>query len=141
MPLSIGFCARQLTQVKHTHTHTHTHERHPPTHSHTHTHSEMPLVLLKRKACAHCFRVRDVNFTFYFTFYFTVKFTSNKTGPVLFYFTSLLSSPPSPSPSPRPPVQHVQPDGKQIFLTTAGKLVCPHGECSGTICHWLREER
>ena len=35
----------------------------------------------------------------------------------------------------------VRPDGKQIFLTTAGKLVCPHGECSGTICHWLREER
>ena len=35
----------------------------------------------------------------------------------------------------------VLPDGKQIFITTAGKLVCPHGECSGTICHWLREER
>ena len=28
-------------------------------------------------------------------------------------------------------------DGKQIFLTTSGKLVCHHGECSGTICHWL----
>ena len=35
----------------------------------------------------------------------------------------------------------VQSDGKQVFLTTSGKLVCHHGECSGTICHWLREER
>ena len=33
------------------------------------------------------------------------------------------------------------PDGKQIFLTTAGKLVCPHGECSSTISFWTREER
>lgn len=35
----------------------------------------------------------------------------------------------------------VQPDGKHVFLTTEGKLVCPHGECSSTICYWLREER
>lgn len=34
-----------------------------------------------------------------------------------------------------------QPDGKQVFLTTCGKLVCPHGECSSTICYWLRMER
>ena len=36
---------------------------------------------------------------------------------------------------------NIQPDGKQVFLTTEGKLVCPHGECSSTICYWLREER
>ena len=35
----------------------------------------------------------------------------------------------------------VQPDGKQIFITAAGKLVCPHGECPSTICYWIREER
>ena len=35
----------------------------------------------------------------------------------------------------------VEPDGKQIFITTNGKLVCPHGECSSTISFWIREER
>lgn len=35
----------------------------------------------------------------------------------------------------------VQPDGKQVFLTTEGKFVCSHGECSSTICYWIREER
>ena len=35
----------------------------------------------------------------------------------------------------------VQPDGKRVFLTTAGKLVCEHGEISSTICHWLSQEK
>ena len=35
----------------------------------------------------------------------------------------------------------VQPDGKQVYLTVDDKLVCPHGECSSTICYWVREER
>ena len=35
----------------------------------------------------------------------------------------------------------VRADGKKVFLTTEGKFVCPHGECSSTICYWLREER
>ena len=35
----------------------------------------------------------------------------------------------------------VQPDGKQVFLTSTGKLVCPHGECSSTICFWLAAEK
>eukprot|EP00966_Prymnesium_polylepis_P299061 6910208-Prymnesium_polylepis.1 len=36
---------------------------------------------------------------------------------------------------------HVEANGKQVFITTDGKLVCPHGECSSTILHWIREER
>ena len=36
---------------------------------------------------------------------------------------------------------HVEADGKQVFITMDGKLVCPHGECSSTILYWLREER
>ena len=35
----------------------------------------------------------------------------------------------------------VQPDGKKVFLTTAGKLVCEHGEISSTICHWISHEK
>ena len=38
-------------------------------------------------------------------------------------------------------LHHVQADGKQVFITTSGKLVCPHGECSSTILSWLRDER
>ena len=38
-------------------------------------------------------------------------------------------------------LHHVQPDGKQVFITADKKLVCPHGECSSTILYWLREER
>ena len=34
-----------------------------------------------------------------------------------------------------------QPDGKRVYLTSAGKLVCCHGECSSTICFWLRAEK
>jgi hypothetical protein len=33
------------------------------------------------------------------------------------------------------------PDGKKVYLTTAGKLVCEHGECSSTICYWLAIEK
>lgn len=33
------------------------------------------------------------------------------------------------------------PSGKKTYMTTAGKLVCAHGECSSTICHWLAEEK
>ena len=35
----------------------------------------------------------------------------------------------------------VQPDGKKVFLTTSGKLVCEHGEHSSTICHWISLEK
>ena len=35
----------------------------------------------------------------------------------------------------------VQPDGKRVFLTSNGNLVCPHGECSSSINYWLRAER
>lgn len=35
----------------------------------------------------------------------------------------------------------LQPDGKQVFITTGGKLVCPHGELSSTICYWLAAEK
>lgn len=35
----------------------------------------------------------------------------------------------------------VQPDGKEILLTSTGRLVCPHGECSSTICFWLAAEK
>ena len=35
----------------------------------------------------------------------------------------------------------VQPDGKPVFITSLGKLVCAHGECSSTICSWIRAER
>ena len=35
----------------------------------------------------------------------------------------------------------LQPDGKQVYLTPAGKLVCPHGEGSSTICYWLAAEK
>lgn len=35
----------------------------------------------------------------------------------------------------------LQPDGKRVFMTTGGKLVCPHGECSSTICYWLAAEK
>ena len=38
-------------------------------------------------------------------------------------------------------LHHVEPDGKQVFITANKKLVCPHGECSSTILFWLREER
>ena len=38
-------------------------------------------------------------------------------------------------------LHHVQPDGKQVFITADKKLVCPHDECSSTILYWLREER
>jgi hypothetical protein len=34
----------------------------------------------------------------------------------------------------------VQPDGKAVFITSTGKLVCAHGECSSTICYWLCAE-
>ena len=33
------------------------------------------------------------------------------------------------------------PNGNKTYLTINGKLVCCHGECSSTICHWLAEER
>ena len=33
------------------------------------------------------------------------------------------------------------PDGKKVYLTTTGKLVCEHGECSSTICYWLAIEK
>jgi hypothetical protein len=29
----------------------------------------------------------------------------------------------------------LQPDSKRVFMTTGGKLVRPHGECSSTICY------
>ena len=33
----------------------------------------------------------------------------------------------------------LQPDGKQVFITPAGKLVCPHGELSSTTkVDWVR---
>ena len=35
----------------------------------------------------------------------------------------------------------LQPDGKQVFITPAGKLVCPHGELSSTISCWLASEK
>ena len=35
----------------------------------------------------------------------------------------------------------LQPDNKQVFITTSGKLVCPHGELSSTICYWLAAEK
>ena len=35
----------------------------------------------------------------------------------------------------------LQPDGKQVFITPTGKLVCPHGELSSTICYWLAAEK
>ena len=35
----------------------------------------------------------------------------------------------------------LQPDGKQVFITPAGKLVCPHGELSSTISYWLASEK
>jgi len=35
----------------------------------------------------------------------------------------------------------LQPDGKQVYITPAGKLVCPHGECSSTLCYWLAAEK
>lgn len=35
----------------------------------------------------------------------------------------------------------LQPDGKQVYITTGGKLVCPHGENSSTICYWLAAEK
>ena len=35
----------------------------------------------------------------------------------------------------------LQPDGKQVYITPAGKLVCPHGELSSTICYWLAAEK
>lgn len=38
-------------------------------------------------------------------------------------------------------LHHIEPDGKQVFITANRKLVCPHGECSSTILFWLREER
>ena len=36
---------------------------------------------------------------------------------------------------------HVEPDGKEIYLSSDGCLLCPHGEKSSTICHWLVEEK
>ena len=34
-----------------------------------------------------------------------------------------------------------EPDGKQIFVNADGtKLLCPHGECSSTIAHWINME-
>ena len=35
----------------------------------------------------------------------------------------------------------LQPDVKQVFITPTGKLVCPHGELSSTICYWLAAEK
>ena len=35
----------------------------------------------------------------------------------------------------------LQPDGKQVYITPTGKLVCPHGELSSTICYWLAAEK
>ena len=35
----------------------------------------------------------------------------------------------------------LQPDSKQVFITPTGKLVCPHGELSSTICYWLAAEK
>ena len=32
-------------------------------------------------------------------------------------------------------------DGKQVYTTPSGKLVCPHGELSSTICFWLAAEK
>ena len=34
-----------------------------------------------------------------------------------------------------------QPDGRQIFLSTERKLVCPHGELSSTISYWTAMEK
>ena len=36
---------------------------------------------------------------------------------------------------------HVEPDGKEICISSDGSLLCPHGEKSSTICHWLVEEK
>ena len=45
-------------------------------------------------------------------------------------------------PSLRFAVQHhVEPDGKIIYISSDGCLLCPHGEKSSTICHWLVEEK
>ena len=32
------------------------------------------------------------------------------------------------------------PSGDHVYITPNGKLVCRHGECSSTICHFLSEE-
>ena len=32
-------------------------------------------------------------------------------------------------------------DGKRVYCTPDGTLVCPHGECSGTISWWLAREK
>jgi hypothetical protein len=35
----------------------------------------------------------------------------------------------------------ILPDESKTYLTTAGKVVCKHGECSSTICYWLANEK
>ena len=34
-----------------------------------------------------------------------------------------------------------QPDGKQVYISTNAKLLCPHGELSSTICYWIAAEK
>ena len=34
-----------------------------------------------------------------------------------------------------------QPDGKKVYYTTTGKLVCPHGETAHSIYHFIGEEK
>ena len=33
------------------------------------------------------------------------------------------------------------PDGKKTYVTSAGTLVCEHGECAATIAWWVMQER
>ena len=35
----------------------------------------------------------------------------------------------------------LQPDGKQVYITSGGKLVCHHGELSSTISYWMAVEK